>query len=57
MLGIGTDNVWSIGCDENGRMLPSDLEKNIMKAKDEVSFYKLYLYGQESGGFVRFKIA
>ncbi|XP_053571802.1 glutamate decarboxylase 1-like [Bombina bombina] len=40
-LGIGTDNVISVRCDERGKMIPSDLEKKILQAKEEgyVPFY------------------
>ncbi|XP_074841570.1 glutamate decarboxylase 1-like [Carettochelys insculpta] len=33
VLGIGTDNVITVKCDERGKMIPSDLEAKILKAK------------------------
>ncbi|XP_053323446.1 glutamate decarboxylase 1-like [Spea bombifrons] len=41
VLGIGTENVIAINCDERGKMMPSDLEAKILKAKDEgsIPFY------------------
>uniref|UniRef100_A0A8C0L1E3 Glutamate decarboxylase 1-like n=1 Tax=Canis lupus dingo TaxID=286419 RepID=A0A8C0L1E3_CANLU len=33
ILGIGTDNVIEVKCDERGRMIPAELEKNILEAK------------------------
>ncbi|XP_064149281.1 glutamate decarboxylase 1-like [Loxodonta africana] len=33
ILGIGTDNVIEVKCDERGRMIPAELEKNIAQAK------------------------
>ncbi|XP_063307896.1 glutamate decarboxylase 1-like [Pelobates fuscus] len=40
-LGIGTENVIAVNCDERGKMIPSDLEAKILKAKAEgfVPFY------------------
>ncbi|CZT42490.1 related to glutamic acid decarboxylase [Rhynchosporium secalis] len=35
MCGLGTDNVWSVPIDDVGRMIPSELEKLVQKAKDE----------------------
>lgn len=35
MCGLGTDNVWSVPIDAHGRMIPSELETLITKAKDE----------------------
>lgn len=35
MCGLGTDNVWSVPIDSQGRMIPSELEKQIQKAKAE----------------------
>ncbi|KAF8860684.1 glutamate decarboxylase-like protein-like protein 1 [Acephala macrosclerotiorum] len=35
MLGLGTDNVWSVPIDAQGRLIPSELSKLIQKAKDE----------------------
>ncbi|XP_069425100.1 glutamate decarboxylase 1-like [Ovis canadensis] len=32
-LGIGTDNVIEVKCDERGKMIPAELEKNILQAK------------------------
>ncbi|XP_065432065.1 cysteine sulfinic acid decarboxylase isoform X2 [Chrysemys picta bellii] len=34
-LGIGTDNIYLVGVDERGKMIPADLEKQINKAKSE----------------------
>ncbi|KAM4705046.1 glutamate decarboxylase 1-like [Rhinophrynus dorsalis] len=41
VLGIGTDNVIAVKCDERGKMIPSDLEAKILQAKREgcVPFY------------------
>ncbi|NXD18522.1 CSAD decarboxylase, partial [Nothocercus nigrocapillus] len=36
-LGIGTDNVYLVGTDERGKMLPEELEKEIERAKAEGS--------------------
>ncbi|XP_045880322.1 glutamate decarboxylase 1-like [Meles meles] len=33
ILGIGTDNVIEVKCDERGKMIPAELEKNILQAK------------------------
>ncbi|XP_010601687.1 glutamate decarboxylase 1 [Fukomys damarensis] len=33
LLGIGTDNVIEVKCDERGKMMPDELEKNILQAK------------------------
>uniref|UniRef100_A0A8C8SVC3 Glutamate decarboxylase 1 n=1 Tax=Pelusios castaneus TaxID=367368 RepID=A0A8C8SVC3_9SAUR len=33
VLGIGTDNVIAVKCDERGKMIPSDLEAKILKSK------------------------
>uniref|UniRef100_F6U5G0 Glutamate decarboxylase 1 n=2 Tax=Monodelphis domestica TaxID=13616 RepID=F6U5G0_MONDO len=33
VLGIGTDNVIEVKCDERGKMIPLELEKNILQAK------------------------
>ncbi|OCT74490.1 glutamate decarboxylase 1 [Xenopus laevis] len=33
VLGIGTDNVIAVKCDERGKMIPSDLEDKVQKAK------------------------
>ncbi|XP_075442012.1 glutamate decarboxylase 1-like isoform X2 [Ascaphus truei] len=35
VLGIGTDNVIAIKCDERGKMIPSDLEAKILHVKRE----------------------
>ena len=35
MCGLGSDNVWSVPIDAQGRMIPSELEKLIRKSKDE----------------------
>ncbi|XFG13636.1 hypothetical protein AB1E19_017260 [Capra hircus] len=32
-LGIGTDNVIEVKCDERGKMIPAELEKNILQAQ------------------------
>uniref|UniRef100_A0A8C2PAX5 Glutamate decarboxylase 1 n=1 Tax=Capra hircus TaxID=9925 RepID=A0A8C2PAX5_CAPHI len=32
-LGIGTDNVIEVRCDERGKMIPAELEKNILQAQ------------------------
>lgn len=36
LLGIGSDNVIKVDCDDNGRMLPQDLKKRILDAKKQV---------------------
>ncbi|XP_044100322.1 glutamate decarboxylase 1-like [Neovison vison] len=36
ILGIGTDNVIEVKCDERGKMIPAELEKNILQAKTKV---------------------
>ncbi|KAM9677254.1 glutamate decarboxylase 1-like [Dama dama] len=33
ILGIGMDNVIEVKCDERGKMIPAELEKNILQAK------------------------
>ncbi|PSS06973.1 hypothetical protein M430DRAFT_129307 [Amorphotheca resinae ATCC 22711] len=33
--GLGTDNVWPVPIDSQGRMIPSELERLVQKAKDE----------------------
>ncbi|XP_045383584.1 glutamate decarboxylase 1-like [Lemur catta] len=33
ILGIGIDNVIEVKCDERGKMIPAELEKNILQAK------------------------
>uniref|UniRef100_A0A4X1TR41 Glutamate decarboxylase 1 n=1 Tax=Sus scrofa TaxID=9823 RepID=A0A4X1TR41_PIG len=33
ILGIGTDNVIEVKCDERGKMIPAELEKNVLQAK------------------------
>ncbi|KAF5919054.1 glutamate decarboxylase 1-like [Diceros bicornis minor] len=33
ILGIGTDNVIEVKCDERGKMIPAELEKNILQVK------------------------
>ncbi|XP_043832057.1 glutamate decarboxylase 1-like [Dromiciops gliroides] len=33
VLGIGTDNVIEVKCDERGKMIPLELEENILRAK------------------------
>lgn len=35
MCGLGTDNVWTVPIDSQGRMIPSELEKLVQKAKAE----------------------
>ncbi|KAL2072118.1 hypothetical protein VTL71DRAFT_11461 [Oculimacula yallundae] len=35
MCGLGTENVWSVPIDKLGRIIPSELEKLVQKAKDE----------------------
>jgi glutamate decarboxylase len=35
MCGLGTDNVWSVPIDAQGRIIPSKLEKLVSKAKSE----------------------
>ncbi|KAI1004891.1 L-aspartate decarboxylase [Podosphaera aphanis] len=35
ICGLGTDNVWAVPVDMQGRMIPSELEKLVLKAKDE----------------------
>lgn len=35
MCGLGTDNVWSVPVDVQGRMIPSELERLVVRAKDE----------------------
>ncbi|KAM4689211.1 glutamate decarboxylase 1-like [Discoglossus pictus] len=42
VLGIGTDNAIAIKCDERGKMIPSDLEKKILQAKEE-GYVPLYV--------------
>ncbi|XP_044282565.1 glutamate decarboxylase 1-like [Varanus komodoensis] len=41
VLGIGTDNVIAVKCDERGKMIPSELEGSILKVKSQgkVPFY------------------
>ncbi|XP_075067411.1 glutamate decarboxylase 1-like [Mixophyes fleayi] len=41
VLGIGTENVITVKCDERGKMIPSDLEEKIVKQKEmgHVPFY------------------
>ncbi|MBN3313123.1 DCE1 decarboxylase, partial [Atractosteus spatula] len=41
VLGIGTENVFMVKCDERGKMIPSELESSILKAKvmGSVPFY------------------
>ncbi|XP_006634608.2 glutamate decarboxylase 1 [Lepisosteus oculatus] len=41
VLGIGTENVFMVKCDERGKMIPSELEFSILKAKvmGSVPFY------------------
>ncbi|KAF7692869.1 glutamate decarboxylase 1 isoform X1 [Silurus meridionalis] len=41
VLGIGTDSVIAVNCDERGKMIPAELESSIMaaKAKGLVPFY------------------
>ncbi|XP_053873569.1 glutamate decarboxylase 1-like [Malaclemys terrapin pileata] len=41
VLGIGTDNVIAVKCDERGKMIPSDLEAKILKVKrqDHIPLY------------------
>ena len=36
LLGIGSDNVIKVECDEAGRMVPKILEKRIIEAKKQV---------------------
>eukprot|EP00071_Canis_lupus_P038276 XP_022271833.1 glutamate decarboxylase 1-like isoform X2 [Canis lupus familiaris] len=38
ILGIGTDNVIEVKCDERGRMIPAELEKNILEAKRKAAW-------------------
>lgn len=35
MAGLGTDNVWSVPVDEQGRMRSDELERLVKKAKEE----------------------
>lgn len=35
MCGLGTENVWSVPIDAQGRMIPSELEKLVQEAKDK----------------------
>ena len=35
MCGLGTDNVWSVPIDAQGRMIPSELENLVRKAKED----------------------
>ena len=35
MCGIGSDNVWSVPIDPQGRIIPSELDKLVQKSKDE----------------------
>ncbi|XP_019623555.1 PREDICTED: glutamate decarboxylase 1-like isoform X2 [Branchiostoma belcheri] len=41
IVGIGTDNVYAVKCDERGKMIPSDLERKIQiaKSKGETPFF------------------
>ncbi len=41
LLGIGVNNVWHVACDERGRMIPAELEKKILEAKEKVRFFGL----------------
>ena len=36
-LGIGSDNVIAVKCEENGKMIPEELEKAIEQCKSDVS--------------------
>lgn len=36
LLGIGINNVRLVKCDAKGKMVPSELEQQILKAKNEV---------------------
>ena len=42
-MGIGVNNVWHVAYDERGRMIPAELEKKILEAKDKVRV-KLFIY-------------
>ncbi|XP_057383063.1 LOW QUALITY PROTEIN: glutamate decarboxylase 1-like, partial [Balaenoptera acutorostrata] len=35
ILGMGTDNIIEVKCDERGKMIPAELEKNILQAKSK----------------------
>ncbi|KAM3840348.1 glutamate decarboxylase 1-like isoform 4-T4 [Vipera latastei] len=47
VVGIGVDNVIAIQCDERGKMIPSELEKNIIKVKKQG---KIPLYVSATAG-------
>ncbi|XP_039212180.1 glutamate decarboxylase 1-like isoform X2 [Crotalus tigris] len=47
VVGIGMDNVIAIKCDERGKMIPSELEKNITKVKKQG---KIPLYVSATAG-------
>ncbi|XP_029139086.1 glutamate decarboxylase 1, partial [Protobothrops mucrosquamatus] len=47
VVGIGVDNVIAIKCDERGKMIPSELEKNITKVKKQG---KIPLYVSATAG-------
>nr|XP_033692844.1 glutamate decarboxylase 1-like [Tursiops truncatus] len=38
ILGMGTDNVIEAKCDESGKMIPAELEKNILQAKRKAAW-------------------
>ncbi|XP_077348173.1 glutamate decarboxylase 1-like isoform X2 [Lithobates pipiens] len=38
ILGIGTENVIAVKCDDRGKMIVSDLEEKILKAKDQAAW-------------------
>uniref|UniRef100_A0A8W4FIT2 Glutamate decarboxylase 1 n=1 Tax=Sus scrofa TaxID=9823 RepID=A0A8W4FIT2_PIG len=38
ILGIGTDNVIEVKCDERGKMIPAELEKNVLQAKRKAAW-------------------
>ena len=45
LLGIGSDNVIPVDCDENGRMLPKDLERRVNEALKEVKWHDRNILG------------
>ena len=38
LLGLGVNNVWTVACDEMGRMIPEELEKRIQDAQEKVGY-------------------
>ncbi len=50
LLGIGVGNVWSVECDERGRMIPAELEKRVREAKDKVRSSRVWVGGVGASG-------